>query len=1759
MSPNKTKKDTVPVRESSPEAGPSSSKRPRCKISSDDEEEVVPKKAPSKYGSKFMRSPGFTAHNKPAELFRKDLISAMKLADSEPLQEGSYVLISDPWRQEWEKGVQVPVNTAEVMKTDVKEIRDKGKTGDFKMPHKILHERVDCTYKKGLHELTGMQQLAEQLVRYDLDDLDVCWLEEVNFRRREMGLVQINEWNMERVMEALENQCHEKMTALMKTEEGMGIEYDEDVVCDVCRSPESEDTNEMVFCDGCDVCIHQACYGIQSIPEGTWLCRTCALGIKPSCLLCPRVGGAMKSTRSGTKWAHVSCALWIPEVSIGIPEKMEPITKISNIPSSRWALVCCLCKERVGACIQCSVKTCKTAFHVTCGFSNGLEMKTILDESDEHDGVKLKAYCPKHTKKPDRGHSESDTDSPRKEGPRKEGPPSPKKELTQQERDNLRLKKLKSLEEEFYSVVDVAEVCQTLQLEEETVDLIFIYWKLKRKCNWDKPLLTPKTEEADILEKQQEDSLVARMKMFVHLRQDLERVRNLCYMIGKREKMKRQFFRSKEYVFTSMVHVLIDKTLSLANADVDDIVHNYRFDSIYDDYGSSVPNLPPEPSQDEEELVEKEPKAKVETELEGDAGRVEGATEEEAAASEDVDIEVEEEEDPSLALPPGERFSGEFERTGFFHRRRHKKWALGKAAKRKKLQAAASSSETSVLASASKREKVEDDSVFFASTDDTDDEKLASRVKAEASVKAGEGADGHPPIPKLVVKSPLGSDFHRHKKRHRGRKPWHVKKSHHYDNFRKIEFSTDEEEDMKVMPVVPEVKRGGEVSDKNITVDVEGGGAGGAGVSHYSMQTRLHSPKISVKTDPEESPAKSDRLHSPPDRSLKIKTRDDRTCQGSAKTKPDVVRTNTDAAAVESVSVKPESVHSAKREKGHKHRSHKKTSKRERRRSGHRTSKSKMEASDSNKANESFSPTVGDLESVETGSKETSSSVADVEKSTLPPTPKHSKLERKHRDRGGKCRTSKEKEKRGKEFESPDTSKDSSLMTDGHQPHRSRKSSERSNIFESFEPSHTQQSNESEEPHEAREPRKLPKSPDRHLASDWHLKLKNFMSEKTDSTRLSQSSKHPSSGDHHPSPGAQDTGDPHLGQGDSLSAPSETAGAGLHKRDSHKGEDSSVAVSDRHVRKISLKTEEPSEVSHRTESLERRRKSSHVEGAGDTSDVPQSGRHGGKSTKHDQSTLDVPGPEPVRHRRKSRHHTDDGGETSDVSQAERHGGKGSNHDKSALDCLSPEPVRHQRKSRHHMDDGGDTSDVSQTERCGGKGSNHDKSELDCLSPEPIRHRRKSRHHMDDGGDTSDVSQAERCGGKGSNQGESTLDGPSLEPLRHRRKSSHQARLKVSKVLNAPEESSDDDFEPPKAVAATVSRSRRHRRPSSKRRSGDPHLSEATEEEDEDHDNDDDDEEEDRRQRRNSRHTPRRECSQQQDVSEKSPTKTHTGGLRPELKKLLKPSDLIVEDDLIKRVENSFLKRYRHHGRSSLANGALDSKQRKIDAFFSKNSGRKLDSAGDNERAGDKSPQSKNRVLNEISPEKSGNFQNNLFGAHYSPRGSLTGYKIPKKNSTPTSSAGPPSSPQHNPPTSGGVFGMGKEFRSFRSEAAAAVSPRLRRREEKTGRRSGGSHAGDGSDVDTASVVSGDQCEVNQFSIDHCRGYRSQSPSSETSTAPHLHSDSRESTPRRFTRSQLADDMVENSPSPSHHGVCASSGAKSTRLRDSLLKASQFSS
>jgi len=89
----------------------------------------------------------------------------------------------------------------------------------------------------------------------------------------------------------------------------------------------------------------QACYGILKVPEGSWLCRTCALGVQPKCLLCPKKGGAMKPTRSGTKWVHVSCALWIPEVGADLlecPCSEKQILGEKNLSKTLSSLVCVL-------------------------------------------------------------------------------------------------------------------------------------------------------------------------------------------------------------------------------------------------------------------------------------------------------------------------------------------------------------------------------------------------------------------------------------------------------------------------------------------------------------------------------------------------------------------------------------------------------------------------------------------------------------------------------------------------------------------------------------------------------------------------------------------------------------------------------------------------------------------------------------------------------------------------------------------------------------------------------------------------------------------------------------------------------------------------------------------------------------------------------------------------------------------------------------------------------------------------------------------------------------------------------------------------------------------------------------------------------------------------------------------------------------------------------------------------------------------------
>lgn len=181
-------------------------------------------------------------------------------------------------------------------------------------------------------------------------------------------------------------QCQQSMARAVATEETLGIEYDEQTTCDVCRDVSliKSDSQPLWKLEWCiylawerryewhdilwlvqclcasgeyptfdqknweeTVYFSQACYGIPMIPYGEWLCRVCSARDKQArCILCPIEGGALKRVRPGnSSWAHLCCALWIPEVRVGNADKMEPITNIDAIPVSDFIVT--MKKEKI--------------------------------------------------------------------------------------------------------------------------------------------------------------------------------------------------------------------------------------------------------------------------------------------------------------------------------------------------------------------------------------------------------------------------------------------------------------------------------------------------------------------------------------------------------------------------------------------------------------------------------------------------------------------------------------------------------------------------------------------------------------------------------------------------------------------------------------------------------------------------------------------------------------------------------------------------------------------------------------------------------------------------------------------------------------------------------------------------------------------------------------------------------------------------------------------------------------------------------------------------------------------------------------------------------------------------------------------------------------------------------------------------------------------------------------------------------------------
>ncbi|KAB1261804.1 Bromodomain and PHD finger-containing protein 3 [Camelus dromedarius] len=429
-------------------------------------------------------------------------------------------------------------------------------------------------------------------VEYDMDEEDLAWLDMVNEKRRVDGHSLVSADTFELLVDRLEKESYLES----RSSGAQQSLIDEDAFCCVCLDDECHNSNVILFCDICNLAVHQECYGVPYIPEGQWLCRCCLQS--PSrpvdCVLCPNKGGAFKQTSDG-HWAHVVCAIWIPEVCFANTVFLEPIEGIDNIPPARWKLTCYICKQKgLGAAIQCHKVNCYTAFHVTCAQRAGLFMKIEPMRETSLNGtiftVRKTAYCEAHSP-PGAATTRRKGDSPGslsevgdeeglKEGCGEEE--EKKDEVEEEEEDEgqvgvggslkgvskknkmtLKQRIKKEPEEvgrETPSTVPMVAVPQipsyrlnkicsglSFQRKNQFMQRLHNYWLLKRQARNGVPLIRrlhshlQSQRNAEQREQDEKTSAVKEeLKYWQKLRHDLERARLLIELIRKREKLKRE-------------------------------------------------------------------------------------------------------------------------------------------------------------------------------------------------------------------------------------------------------------------------------------------------------------------------------------------------------------------------------------------------------------------------------------------------------------------------------------------------------------------------------------------------------------------------------------------------------------------------------------------------------------------------------------------------------------------------------------------------------------------------------------------------------------------------------------------------------------------------------------------------------------------------------------------------------------------------------------------------------------------------------------------------------------------------------------------------------------------------------------------------------------------------------------------------------------------------------------------------------------------
>eukprot|EP01083_Nonionella_stella_P060515 157999_1 len=156
--------------------------------------------------------------------------------------------------------------------------------------------------------------------------------------------------------------------------------------CAVCF----EGSGSISKCSKCKVSVHPNCLGLKSLAPD-FKCTPCRQSLDPNtlqCELCPNRGGILIEIISKTppnhkkcrnsKWVHMSCCLWLPNIIVSRRGNGRLYANISHIIGSKndHNHNCISCNSSIGAQLFCLI--CGSHCHVTCSKHCHFELNMVV-------------------------------------------------------------------------------------------------------------------------------------------------------------------------------------------------------------------------------------------------------------------------------------------------------------------------------------------------------------------------------------------------------------------------------------------------------------------------------------------------------------------------------------------------------------------------------------------------------------------------------------------------------------------------------------------------------------------------------------------------------------------------------------------------------------------------------------------------------------------------------------------------------------------------------------------------------------------------------------------------------------------------------------------------------------------------------------------------------------------------------------------------------------------------------------------------------------------------------------------------------------------------------------------------------------------------------------------------------------------------------------------------------------------------------------